>query len=159
MTPANHEEDAVPQAGARIEGSRPKLKRFAVASIILFSLAMLFPALGTCPQIDPGNVDWLPNHHVLFYGPLGAFFLEFGWYANIPLAIVLVAIARGRPVSRWIIVTQVILTLSSFVPVELIGPSESATTICRWGPGYWMWFAAQSIAVAGAVLSRRSSGF
>ena len=138
----------------RTGGSRVALTSFAILAIALCAMAMLFPALGTCQQISQGLVTWLANSDILLRGPFGAFFLEFGWYANIPLVIATITLFRARRVHSGVIVVQVILVLSSQLPVTLLGASEAPAVICRWGVGYWLWFAAHAIIVACSIGSR-----
>ena len=134
------------------------LARFAILGIILFWLAMLFPALASCPQLIPGSIDWLDNGDVLLEGPLGPLFFEFGWYGNVPFVFVAIGLLRGHRVGRWLVIAQIVLVLSSLLPVTLLGPSETPTVICRWGLGYWLWFAAQVLVAGAGIASRNAAG-
>lgn len=57
----------------------------AAAALALFCAAYAFPAIGTCSRDPARMINWFDNSTVLFFGWLGIFNLQFGWFANIAL--------------------------------------------------------------------------
>lgn len=153
--PPTDENESIGGQPAPPTDATPTGPGLAVVAAFLFVLALGVPALGSCLDSGSGKVDWISNRDVVLAGPLAPFFFEVGWYANIPFAIGIVALLRGRRLPVWLIVVQVLLVLASLLPVPLLGAGEAPAHLCRWGLGYWMWFAAQATIVAASLDQRR----
>jgi hypothetical protein len=132
------------------------------AGLALFCAACLFPTIGTCSRNAPPAITWFDNQTVAAFGWLGIFALQIGWFANIPFAANLVALARNRRPGRRRIAVQAVtflggsLTLQPVLGLRLWHNEAWSEPICRLGPGFWLWAAAQALVLAAAVTLRRS---
>jgi hypothetical protein len=145
-----------------VDISWPRVALIGLAAVALacFVLALAFPAVGTCYAPGSPLPDWFENQNILFFGWMAALVGQFGWFANIPFAVTLVFLARGKPLPWYVPAGQ--LTFLIFAIVSLLpafgmmlphneGYSEP---VCWLGRGFWLWVAAQAIALVGALVAR-----
>lgn len=124
---------------------------------LLFGLAYGLPAIGTCSRDPARSITWFDNATVLFFGWLGIFAFQIGWFANLAFACNLVAVLRGVASPHWRLVVHGalllvgLLTLQPALGMELPHNEAWSEPICRLGTGVWLWVAAHLVILAGAA--------
>lgn len=129
----------------------------------LFFVSLLFPAVATCISTPNAFVHWFENEAILFAGWLGALAGQFGWFANIPLAVNTKQMFIRRVPNATLAVLQsffVAFAIFSLQPnrgmvlPHFEGPAEH---VCELGSGFWLWACANVISVCGALYMNWSS--
>lgn len=129
----------------------------AIASLASFAAAYAFPAIGTCSRDPAGTINWFGNDTVLVFGWLGILGLQIGWFANLALGRALLALIRGSPPTRRLLVVHAgtfvvgCLTLQPALGFRLWHNEAWSEPICRLGPGFWLWALAHVVAVGGVT--------
>jgi hypothetical protein len=128
----------------------------------LFGLATAFPAIGTCSRDPARMIDWFDSSTVLFFGGLGPFAGQIGWFANLALVANLVSLLRGHCPRRGVLILHALLftiggvTLQPGLHFELPHNEAWSEPICRLGAGFWIWAASHLTILGGAFALRRS---
>ena len=113
----------------------------AMGLIALWGAPLFFDglsAIGLCHA--NGDIHWIPSVSALLFGMVGVVGGCLGWFANAFIVQGVGLLLFGRSPSFVSSVCGVILALTSFypatLPIDMIGREG---TVCRWGPGFWMW--------------------
>lgn len=115
----------------------------------LFVGALFAPVLETDSAV--------PEHGYLFaaFGFLGPFEFCFAWYANIPLLLCAMRMARGLQPKRSVAWVGAALALTALAPHFIFDFEVDA----KWhidyfyGPAIWLWLGSFAVTVAAALLA------
>lgn len=134
----------------------------ALAACAFFAAAMAFPAVGTCPDARGGpSPEWFDNRYILLFGWLAVFIGQAGWFANIPFALTITALLRGRVPGRWLVAAHAgllalgVVSLQPRFGMRLPHNEAFSDPVCRIGGGFWLWVAAHVVTIAAAWAVRR----
>lgn len=95
---------------------------------------------------------WSGGFSVLLTGWMGAFVLQFAWFANWTLVFGNLDLVRGKASPRLLVLT-LLLTASAFLPIRYPldegGVVHGVICDAGRGAGFWLWTAANAVLAAG----------
>lgn len=112
----------------------------------------LFVGALFAPLSETGPAGPEPGYELAAFGFLGPFELCFAWYANIPLLLCAIRMARGLPPKRSVAWVGAIVALTALAPHFIFDFEVDG----KWhidGPAIWLWLGSFAVTIAAALLA------
>lgn len=115
-------------------------------SLICYGMSLFLPSLYT-------SANTISGYWILITGWIGPVFLQSAWYAN-PLFLLSIIIFSARQHSAILFaILAIILASQSFLMFEIpTGINQDKIYIKELGPGFFVWFFAIILLLAGQIL-------
>lgn len=133
-----------------------KQRTIAIAAVAIYAAALIAPGY----QLTEGGKILHPRVEVIWgwrlaaFGWLGPLELSFAWFANIPLAICVIKIFRGKAPGHAIVAMAVCLGLSALLPLRVFDPIYGWSMGFVRGPTIWLWLVSIAMTVVAAIAAR-----
>lgn len=131
-----------------------------LASLALFGLACLMPAI-EFEKIRGGERDWQWGIGLALIGWIAILVSQFGWYANLPLALgwlfLTLRSTRAAAICGAVALVIALHTIHLMYRSFAAGDDHtSISTVSRLGPGFFLWLGSMVVLMVGAVVSQRA---
>lgn len=138
-------------------------RRTQVVRMVLWTVLALLVISLFSPSVSRGQFyrvedickapHWSLGWEFLLTGPLGAFFEQYGWFAN-PLMLFAVLTRARHPalalIAALVAVALIVVTAYSYTSEWRDG--DVPVTVCGFGPGYYLWLACSVLVLIATLL-------